>query len=327
LSEEVGRATAELEQARIDAVRRCDAFLIHYSTSRYVPSVFYLKGRALDLRLRKGRLVQTPHRAEYAADFPSARSRTTWQNLVTESGDHADLAAAAMLQLGRLALRGGDMEEALDWLGRIRTAAAAGVRSTNSARDRAGGMGGADNAGSGAIFRKAPASMGLGIDTAALVNDAARLEELIRACRKDQPVRLAAVFGGAQSSGDQRRHPLQVWSTFDDSHPNYVSNIEALIAGCPESATLRYLEVERARLVPSVWQRITRLLSLAGRFEGRPAGAPALYHLADAYEEDSILDEARATLTDLVRRYPESHWSNEARVRLSSLTMLAPPAS
>ena len=55
--------------------------------------------------------------------------------------------------------------------------------------------------------------------------------------------------------------------------------------------------------------------------------AAPMYHLADAYEEDSILDEARATLTDLVRRYPESHWSNEARVRLSSLTMLAPPAS
>ena len=86
LSEEVSRATAELEQARIDAVRRCDAFLIHYSTSRYVPSVFYLKGRALDLRLRKGRLVRTPHRAEYAADFPNARSKTTWETLVTESG-------------------------------------------------------------------------------------------------------------------------------------------------------------------------------------------------------------------------------------------------
>ena len=54
----------------------------------------------------------------------------------------------------------------------------------------------------------------------------------------------------------------------------------------------------------------------------RAQGRPTLFHLATACQEESILDEAKATLEELVRRYPESCWSDQARRSLASLTML-----
>jgi TolA-binding protein len=61
---------------------------------------------------------------------------------------------------------------------------------------------------------------------------------------------------------------------------------------------------------------------LAAELAKRPAGAEAMYDLADVLQEDSLMDEARTQYLDVTRQYPESCWAQEAKERLSSLSMI-----
>ena len=124
-----------------------------------------------------------------------------------------------------------------------------------------------------------------------------------------------------QASGDVI-HPLQLLLSLDHGDPRYKAHLAGIAAAFPESETTGYISNRQARLIPSMMKQISRYRGIATEYDGRPAAAEALFHLATACQEESILDEAKATLEELVRRYPESCWSDQARRSLASLTML-----
>ncbi len=318
LDRAIRRVATRLEQDRADAVRRCDSFMDRFGASRYVPSVLYLKGRALDQRLRQARL-EFDHRAEYDAGLPSPRSRDTWKTIVEKFPGAGPVAAVAMGRLAVLRARDGDLDGSLALLGRLRseTAVDDGAAEPEAGAHDAGGLAVAS------MFGKAPVSSGLGIDTSIILLQARRLEDMLAACRDDARRPLRDVLGERRGDPDLRVHPVQLllWLDPEDSH--YRANLTAIAHAFPQSTTGDYIENRLAGLIPSVFQRITRFRTITAKLNGRPAGAEALFRLAEALDEDSILDRAKATLDELVRRYPDSCWADEARERLSSLTMLA----
>ena len=313
----LGRAMAaaleRAEQDRQEAAARCDDFLEHFSKSRYVPSVLYLKGRALDHSLRRQRL-ERDHRVEYQSDRPSFASRSTWQALV-DNFPNSEVAVAALLKLGVLAVREGDLDGALELLER----ACRPSEESTAAQDVAPAPSGVQ----GLMAVRARPSSGLGVDPATVVVRARRLSEMLKACKADRPRPAAEVFGGA--NGDEpgaRVHPVQLLLCLDPDDPHYAANLAGLWRTFPDSITRRYVEVRQALLIPPVSRRIERLRALDALLDGTPARAEAMFRLAEALQEDSILDEAKQTLEDLVKRFPDSAWAADARERLASVTML-----
>jgi TolA-binding protein len=84
------------------------------------------------------------------------------------------------------------------------------------------------------------------------------------------------------------------------------------------------VRIRRTLLETAVSRRILQFRHLAGDLENSPAGAEALYHLAEVLQEDSLMDEARTQYLELTKRFPESCWTQEAKERLSSLSMIEP---
>ena len=177
-------------------------------------------------------------------------------------------------------------------------------------------------AGRGSVFGKAPASSRLGIDTAVTAMYVRRLEEMVRACQNDERRLLTDVLQVQASESGGVIHPLQLLLSLDHGDPRYKAHLAGIAAAFPESETTGYISNRQARLIPSMMKQISRYRGIATEYDGRPAAAEALFHLATACQEESILDEAKATLEELVRRYPESCWSDQARRSLASLTML-----
>lgn len=313
----VERTARRLEEERAYAVHGCDLFIQYYSSSRYVPSVLFLKGRALDQRIRHDRLISG--RAEFHWEFPSIRSRATWETLLERFPEERHVATVAMHRLALLHVRGGEFDAALKLLERLRNTAEALSRA-GAASDAKGE---APDDSSGSMLRKAPASSGLGLEALVPARGAARLEEMIRSCRADKARPLAAVLGDRRGAPGAMAHPLALLMSLDESDTRYGDNLTGLMGAFPQSETAGYVRIRQARGIRAISRRIARFRSIASEYDGRPAGAAALYELAGVLEEDWIMDEAKATLDELVRKYPDSCWSDDARERLSSLVMLA----
>ncbi|MCZ6816638.1 MAG: tetratricopeptide repeat protein [Planctomycetota bacterium] len=312
-TEAIREALTRIESERVMATRLCNSFLERFPTSRYVPSVLYLKGRALDQRLRGSQLE---YRAECHTEVPSPKSRRTWATLADRFSNETDVTSEAMYRLAVFAIRDGELDTALNLLRRARTLiddsrSPAGPESDSSAEK---------DASRGSVFGKAPASSRLGIDTAVTAMYVRRLEEMVRACQNDGRRPLTDVLQ-VQASGDVI-HPLQLLLSLDHGDPRYKAHLAGIAAAFPESETTGYISNRQAHLIPSMMKQISRYRGIATEYDGRPAAAEALFHLATACQEESILDEAKATLEELVRRYPESCWSDQARRSLASLTML-----
>lgn len=315
-AEAIQEAITNVEWERVVAARRCNSFLERFSTSRYVPSVLYLKGRALDQRLRGSELE---YRAECHAEVPSPKSRHTWATLVERFPNDTGVTSVAMYRLAIFAIRDGELDHALELL--------------HDAREligRASAVAGPGNvsqyersAARGSVFGKAPASARLGIDTAATATHVRRLEEMLLACMKDKRGPSQDESGENKPDSEVTFHPLQLMLSLDSGDPRYDANLAGIQDAFPDSESAGYIANRRATLLPSMTKQITHFRGNATKYDGRPAAAEALFHLAMVYQEDSILDEAKATLEELVRKYPESCWSDEAKQRLASLTMLA----
>ncbi|MFQ5422744.1 MAG: tetratricopeptide repeat protein [Phycisphaerae bacterium] len=318
LDEAIRRVATRLEEDRTEAVRRCDSFMDRFGASRYVPSVLYLKGRAIDQRLRQTRL-EFDHRAEYDAGLPSPRSRDTWETIVEKFSGAGPVTTVAMCRLAVLHARDGALDRSIALLRRLRSEGEAddGVAERDTSADAAAGIAPAS------MFGKAPASSGLGIDTSIILLQARRLEEMLAACRGDPRRPLRNLLGERRGDPNLRVHPVQLLLWLDPEDPHYHANLAAITHAFPQSTTAGYIENRLANLIPSVFQRITRFRTIVAKLDGHAAGAEALFYLAEALDEDSIVDKAKATLDELVRKYPDSCWADEARERLSSLTMLA----
>ncbi len=313
LKEAVSRAALKAERDRARAVALCDAFILHFPKSRYVPTVLFLKGRTQDQRIQRAKL-ERDRKAEFRCDAPNRSSRTTWETLVEQFPDRR-LTSSALYRLAILKARTGDMDAAIGLLERLIQQFDI-TRSTTqphetSAQSRA------------SVFRKASVSTGLGVDVTALVRQARRLREMLVACRDDRPKAYSRLFGQRPGRPDEMIHPARLLLWLDDTDPHYKANLEGIARHFGDSQTRGYVEIRLALLEPEkTRRRIQRFQAAAQTLAGQPAGAMALYYLGDALEQDLSLDEAKTTFDDLTRLYPASCWAQEAKERLSSVSML-----
>jgi predicted negative regulator of RcsB-dependent stress response len=308
----IDRTYEQTEADRVHAVEQCTAFIDHFRDSRYVPSVLFLQGRALDQRVRRDRLEQD-YRAEFESDIPSPRSRVAWQTLAKNFPDDA-LSSIAQHRLAILLARDGQIDAAIELL--------AGVTRSVDGVASGGDSPGGKSVPAASVFSKAPPSASLGIDRNALVAQARQLHEMLVACRDDEPCRRSALLGPQAEDPDALVHPVQYLLCLYDDDPHYSANLGQIVETFPRSQTAGFAEVRQAMLIPSLSRRIERFRTIAQELSGRPAGALALFQLAGALQDDSIIDEAKVVLEDLVKRYPSSGWSLEARERLASVTMV-----
>lgn len=309
----IADAIDQAETDRLGAAARCDHFLTHFSQSRYVPNVLFLKGRSLDQRLKRRRLLRD-HRAEYQSEQPSPRSATTWKTLIANYPGH-ELAVAAYHRLAILHARDGDFAEALRLLELASqpllepvAASDAGDSPRNPLR----------------IYFDRSVDHGerLGVDRASIAMRARRMAEMISACKGDATRPSNEVFVSDDVAEPRGVHPLQLFISLYDDAPQYEANLAAIARAFPDSETRHYADIRRATLIPPISRRIERMRAIVRQTDGRAAHAEALFRLADALQDDSITDECENTLEELVRLHPQSVWAQEARERLMSVTML-----
>lgn len=310
----VKKAILRCEEDRAHAVALCDAFILHFPKSRHVPNVLFLMARAQNHRIQRRRLEED-HRAEFRWDVPSRASRGTCETLL-EQFPESDPGIVALYQIAILEARSGGegMDRAIALLGtltrRFDASLAAVSPQDSSDRERT------------PVFRKAPSSTGLGIDIRVLVRRARRLREMLASCRADASKPYDELFIGQADVPGESVHPMQLLLWLDDADPHYKANMEGISQHFGDSRTRGYVEIRLALLEPAISRRIQQFRSAVASLRGRPAGAEALLRLGDALQEDSILDEAKEAYDELAKEYPESCRAQEARERLSSLSLL-----
>jgi hypothetical protein len=177
------------------------------------------------------------------------------------------------------------------------------------------------------VFERSPAAEALGVDARALVLEAKRLEEMLRACAADVPRPAREVLAAPLARPDEPLHPAQLLMRLDETHPAYEANLEGIVQAFSESVTAGFVEVRLVLLEPAVSRRLRRFENTAMAMGSSPAGAEALYRLAEALQEDSLLGVARAAYEQLLREHADSCWAAEAKERLSALAMLESVAS
>jgi len=306
-------ALDQAETDRLTAAARCDNFITHFSQSRYVPNVLYLKGRALDQRLRRQRL-ERDLKAEYQSEQPSPRSRSTWETLVANYPGH-ELTIAAYYRLAILHAREGEFSEALRLLNRATQPLSEPVDTTE------------DGKGPGAALRvyldrSVDRGERLGVDRTSIILRSRRLAEMITACRNDAPRPLSDVFLTADVDATREVHPLQLLISFYVDDPRYEENLAAIPKVFPQSETRYYADIRAAALIAAMSRRIDRMRTIVQQTENHPAHPEAMFRLAEALQDDSIADECEHTLEELTKLHPQSVWAQEARERLMSVTIL-----
>ncbi|HRW53187.1 MAG TPA: tetratricopeptide repeat protein [Phycisphaerae bacterium] len=299
------------EQIRHDAVDRCDAFIETYPTSPNVANVLYLKGRVLDLRIDETQL-ESSQRAEFRADEPNVASYPTWKKLV-RSFPKETVAAPAMLRIAIVDTTKGNIDDAITGLSELIER----FEPRSTATQPAGAP-----VGVAALFERTDPSESLGVRLDLTLVRAKRLLEMLQATRADAPRPVVQLFGPSQREPDELTLPVQLLLSFDPAHPNYRKNLERLVESFPGSVTAEYARVRLAMLDPALSRRILRLRKAMDQLEARPAGAEAQFCYGDALQEDHLLADAREVFESLIRNYPDSCWSADARDRISALSIL-----
>ena len=299
----------EMENDRARAAADCDAFMERFSQSKYVPNVLFLKGQALDLRVNYTKF-DGQNILEFRADAPSLASQRIWQTLEEKFPNH-ELTAMALYKLGWLRARQERFDEAAillsEMIDRFEVSRATTRPARVMAMDRA------------SMFQRASTAQSLGLETDVLISQAKRLTEMIRACRTDAFRPEPEVF--VRAAPDLKVHPLGLLLSLDDTHPDYEANLTGIAKHFPDSQAARYAEIRLVQMEPAVSRRISRLRILSETLSGRPAGAEAMFYLADVLQEDVIMDEARTVYGELIKVYPDSCWSALAKERLASLAL------
>ncbi|MFQ5411803.1 MAG: tol-pal system YbgF family protein [Phycisphaerae bacterium] len=302
----------QAERDRARAIRRCDTFIERFRDSSHVSSVLFLKARAQDIRVDQAKLKRE-HRAEFRSDWPSEASFRTWQLLI-DRFPQAPITATALRNMAILQAARGDFSGAIQALDTVIEQFDI-LKSTTQ-------PGPSDGSGTSPVFQSVAAPSGLGQSSELIVRDARRLHEMIMACRGDRPKPISALFGPRADGSDVLVSPLQVLMWLDDASPSYTANLRAILRAFPISRTAGYVDIRLTRLEPAISRRIQRLDIAARTLAGHPSGAEARYYLADALQEDQLLEEAKVSFEELIKAYPRSCWSQEAKQRLTSLAIL-----
>lgn len=285
---------------RAAAYRSTREFIAAFPTSRYVPCVLYLEGRVLDMRLDGAELLRSARRELYF-DFPHVQSEASWTGLLHIYPD-SSLAVSAALRLAQLRVRSGNVEEALELLGRA--IAAPDADASAAARPTVAAM----------LTPDAP-EHSLGVDPEPLRAEAERWMELIRDNRCDPR------YGAA---------PLAALACLDARLPRYGDELLRLVERFPDCDLTDNLLVRWARALPDAAARRGALLATLRRFPEGDAQREALYHLAEieiqslGREDASIRATGLERLRDLAARHAASCWGRSARHRLR---VLEPPVA
>ncbi len=302
------------------AVTECDKFLQGYPNSRYVPNVLYLKGRALDMRVDIEEFKRTCMIRHYD-DFPYAGSREAWARLAKEFDD-SPLAAVAMYRLAVLEARHVPKQcpqcqyelpglpetcacpDCGRPLGRTDQAAALlhkiverfeHPESIEAPAARRGML--------ARLFAKRAPESALNVAPAAFAHKA---RELLVLLEKNRDPR----YGDA---------PLIELLRLDPRYPLYAEKLRELRNRFPGSELDDNLELRLILADPSRTRRLRELELWLSRDPAGDAAIRARYELGVLYQADSLIEEARRTFDELIRRAPNSPWAQSARDKLAVL--------
>jgi len=302
------------------AVLACNEFLARFPHSRYVANVLYLKGRAIDMRVDLAEFKRTGMIRHYE-DFPNARSYETWSRLAREFPD-SPLAAVALYRLALLDARyvparcpecglefprlpptcvcpdcGRSLSKIPQAMERLKKLIDRfGTPERSEAPPPRGGM-------FARLFAKRPPESGLHIRPAAVAHEARKLLVLLQKNRDPR-------YGDA---------PLIELMRLDHRHPMYAENLRELRKRFPGSELDDNIEL---RLILADRSRTRRLRELELWLSRDPAGDAATrarYELGVLYQADCLIEEARRTFEELIRRDPDSPWAQDAREKLAVL--------
>ncbi len=257
----------------------CDQFLEAYEDSRYVPSVLYIKGRALDMRVDRSEFRNNGN-LRYYHDCPGESSRSTWTKLVTEH-PQSPLADVARMQLARLDARRGDVQRAIDWLSNMSTT----VRVEG---DSAGGGGLSLEQ----LLQKRPPEASLESEYV----DMPRLAHELRALLENNRDPL---------TGDA---PLVAYLNCDSRHPEYLNNLRLLLKRFEARPDMRIrdnIELELAiEESLDTAELVRRIEDIRRRFPHGDVEPLILYELARGYDEMGELNQANEQFKTLADEYP-----------------------
>ena len=289
------RLLLDLMDERRDAYEACQAFIADQPTSRYVPCVLFILGRALDTRLDERALLGDRAQRELYSDFPHVQSEPFWTNLLTQYPD-SPLAPAARVRVAQLKLRRGDADGALAVLEAARPPATRpGLRAGRARRPETS----------------------LAYDADQDLFDAQQLRELILANRDDP------------------RHgiePLQALVSLDPHRPGYPEQLLRLGQRFKNALSDDNLAVRWAATAADRNQRAARLAACLACYPAGDALPEALFLLADLETQAPGADEAKraqgfARLRELRERFSDSGWARRADERLRMLTPRTPTAT
>lgn len=276
-----------LEQAGVQ--EECKRFLLNFPNSRYIPSVLFIKGRALDMRL-DSQILHTAGVLRFYSDFPSEGSKATWQTLV-ENCPRSPLADIGRYRLAQLAAREGRIGDAIALLEQV-----------CEPRLSAGAEPGAPEG----LLRKQPPEAGFEAEYRDLALKADIMRSLMQ-CNRDPD------YGDA---------PLVAYLSCDPRHPRYRRNLLDILERFPGSCMADNIALELVLGEQNVHVRITQLQELEARFPDGDAQPEILYALAMACRELRRPTEAARYVEQIREQYHDSSFAAASR-RILPLARLA----
>lgn len=306
LGPDIGPYETELTRNQQEIVERCRDFIRRYPHSRYAGNVLYFQARALDVRVAPSEFRRTRW-IRFFDEFPSRASRSTWEMLLARTQSPL-LQAVAGLRIAQLDSREGQVERAIDRL-------TSSIETLKTELDGRGATSASPDL-QRMVGRARRPEAGLRIPVERLFLEAHYLRDLLT--NNDDPV-----FGRAPLTGplDPHSEPGFGLLDLDPRHDRYIQNLNALLAVYERSQAADNILLEIAKATSLTSLRIERLEDLLAKYPDRDAAAEGLFRLGLAYQSLNQPDDARTRFDRLLRAFPDSVWSQEARfqVRVASI--------
>ncbi len=301
------------------AARDCDDFIKYFPDSRYAPTVLYLKGRTLDMRVDQVQFREHKKLVFYDT-YPSIASRDTWLRLWKNTPD-SPLSAVALYRLAILEARGGNVDQAIELLKQLRRF----DKSDSSTQP------GATPSGIKGVLETAPPESGLQVFVEGVVFEGKRLLSILENNR--DPKYGDVPLTGVESSAS---FPRLGWMRFNPHSEHYRQNLTALLKRYPGCQLADNLEVELARTLKEPGERSAALQAVIEKYtrkyassiaagRGLPDAVPeALYRLGESSLAADRPAQARAAFERLVAECPDSIWGERTEHRLATLGPATP---
>ncbi len=301
------RIIDEFDERVVLAKRACGHFLEDYPRSRHKPHVLYMKALIQDARLDRQRLARHGRIWVYY-NCPSPQSKAVLQQLLEEFPDNV-LACPGGLQLGRLLAREGRFDAALVVLDQAQRAGRTflDAQSTpNSAKTFSSRIG------------LPPAELISSEQISTSLLRTAQLIELIRTSYHD------ALYGS---------EPLRRFCTKDPLSPDYVEQIEAILAEFPDALVADHIRLQIILSQPPA-QQLSLLESAIAQFTAGSAAKDALFHLAQLEMTLAGSDPQKAQLRRraaehfrrFLDKYPQAYQLQLVKDQLDRLDLLTLPS-